>query len=72
MTINSRKYTPSINQVGRASVAFEPNTKSILRAIGRSCTLLFILMALCGLTSAQSTDPANPTPITSNKVEGQA
>jgi hypothetical protein len=29
-------------------------------------------MALCGLTSAQSQDPANPTPITTKKVEGKA
>jgi hypothetical protein len=29
-------------------------------------------MALCGLTRAQSTDPANPTPITSAKVQGLA
>jgi hypothetical protein len=29
-------------------------------------------VALCGLTSAQSQDPANPTPITSNKVQGFA
>jgi len=31
-----------------------------------------MLVALCGLTSAQSTDPANPTPITTKKVEGKA
>ena len=51
---------------------FDPNTKSILRTISRLCTLLCILMALCGLTSAQSTDPANPTPITTKTVEGKA
>jgi hypothetical protein len=72
MTINTRKHMPSTRQVGGESVMFEQNTKSILRAISRSCALLFIVMALCGLTSAQSTDPANPTPITSNKVQGFA
>jgi hypothetical protein len=51
---------------------FEQNTKFIRRAVSRSLTLLCILMALCGLTIAQSQDPANPTPITSNYVEGKA
>ena len=50
----------------------EQNTKSIRRAISRSCTLLFMLVALCGLTNAQSQDPANPTPITTKQVEGKA
>ena len=48
------------------------NTKSILRAASWSYLILFILAALCGPTRAQSQDPANPTPITSNTVEGQA
>jgi len=72
MTINTRKQTPSIHQVGGESVMFEQNTKSIRRAIGGSLALLCILVALCGLTSAQSTDPANPTPITSKQVKGYA
>jgi hypothetical protein len=72
MTINTRKQTPSIHQLGGESRVFEQNTKSILRAISTSCTLLCILMALCGLTRAQSTDPASPTPITSQKVQGFA
>jgi hypothetical protein len=51
---------------------FEPNTKLILGAFARSCSLLCILIALCGLTNAQSQDPGNPTPITTKKVEGKA
>jgi hypothetical protein len=31
-----------------------------------------MLVALCGLAKAQSQDPANPTPITTKKVEGKA
>jgi hypothetical protein len=72
MTVNTRRQTPSIHQVRAEIGVFEQNTKSFLRAINRSCILLFILVALCGLTSAQSQDPANPTPITSNKVQGFA
>lgn len=72
MTINIRKHTPSVHLLGGEGVVFEPKTKSILRAISRSCTLLFMLVALCGLTNAQSQDPANPTPITTKKVEGKA
>jgi len=51
---------------------FEQKTKSILRAISTSCTLLFMLVALCGLAKAQSQDPSNPTPITTKQVEGKA
>ena len=72
MTINTRKQTLSIHQVRAKISVFEQNRKSFLRALNWSCTLLFILVALCGLTSAQSQDPANPTPITSNKVQGFA
>ena len=72
MTINKRKNTPSIRQLGGESVMLEQNTKSLQRTISRSCILLCVLVALCGLTSAQSTDPANPTPITTKKVEGKA
>jgi hypothetical protein len=71
MTINKRKNTPSIRKLGGESV-FEQNTKSIQRAISTSFTLLFILVALCALAKAQSQDPANPTPITTKKVEGKA
>jgi hypothetical protein len=71
MTINKRKNTPSIRQLEGESV-FEQNTKSIQRAISTSFTLLFLLLALCGLTSGQSQDPANPTPITTKQVEGNA
>jgi hypothetical protein len=72
MTINTRKHTSSIDQVGGERMVLKQTTKSILRVISRFCTLLFILMALCGLAAAQSTDPANPTPITSKEVEGKA
>lgn len=72
MTIKIRKPTPLIHHPGGESVVFEQKTKSIRRAIGRFCTVLCILVALCGLTSAQSQDPANPTPITTKKVEGKA
>jgi hypothetical protein len=72
MTINKRKNTPSIHRLGGESIMFDHNTKSIQRAISRSCTLLCILLTLCALTSAQSQDPANPTPITTKKVEGKA
>jgi hypothetical protein len=51
---------------------FKRNTKSILHVVSESCVLLCILMALCGQTRAQSQDPSNPTPITSNTVSGQA
>src|SRR3954469_20097235 len=51
---------------------FEQNTKSILRRMSGSCVLLLVFMALCGVSRAQSQDPANPTPITSNIVEGKA
>ncbi|PYS46753.1 MAG: hypothetical protein DMF68_18165 [Acidobacteria bacterium] len=47
-------------------------TQSVLRVFSASCSLLFILTALCGLTRAQSTDPTNPTPITSGTSSGQA
>lgn len=47
-------------------------TKSALRAFSMSCMLLFILIALCALTLAQSQDPSNPTPITSSMVEGES
>jgi hypothetical protein len=72
MTINTRRQTPSIHQLGGESVMFEQNTKSTSRAISTSFTLLFMLVALCGLVKAQSQDPANPTPITTKKVEGKA
>ena len=72
MTINIRKHTSSVHLFGGEGVVFEQKTKSILRAITRSCTLLCILMTLCALTSAQSQDPANPTPITTKTVEGKA
>jgi hypothetical protein len=71
MTINKPKNTPSIRRLGKES-AFEQNTKSIQRAISTSFALLFILVALCALAKAQSQDPANPTPITTKKVEGKA
>jgi len=70
-SMNSGKHT-SVHPLGGQSVVFEQNTKSIRRAVSRFCTLLFMLVALCGLTSAQSTDPANPTPITTKEVEGKA
>lgn len=70
MTINTR--TPSIRQLEGQSVVFEQSMKSIRCALATSCTVLCILMALCGLTSAQSQDPANPTPITTKQVEGKA
>lgn len=54
------------------NIMCEQESNSILRVVGRACTLLFIFGALCGLTQAQSQDPANPTPITSNAVEGKA
>jgi hypothetical protein len=72
MTINKRKTTPSLDQLRGESTMFDHNTKFIQRAISRSCTLLCILMTLCALTSAQSQDPANPTPITTKLVEGKA
>jgi hypothetical protein len=71
MTINVRRHTPSAHQFRGDSVGFEQNTKSILSTIGRFCTGLGILIALCGLSSAQSQDPANPTPITTKQVEGK-
>ena len=51
---------------------FKRNTKSILHVVSESCLLLCLFMTLCGQTRAQSTDPANPTPITSSTVSGQA
>jgi CARDB len=72
MTINTSKYRPSRHDSEGESVVFEQNRKSIQCAIARSCTVFCILMALCGLTSAQSQDPANPTLITTKKVEGKA
>jgi len=48
------------------------STKSILRAAGCSYVMLLVIVAFSGVISAQSQDPANPTPITSNTVEGQA
>jgi hypothetical protein len=38
---------------------------------GRTCSLILLLAAFCALANAQSTDPANPTLITSKKVEGK-
>ena len=72
MSINPSKYRPSSQQPGGDRIMFEPNMKLILGAIVRSCTVLCILMAVCGLTSAQSQDPTNPTPITTKLVEGKA
>ena len=73
MTSNISKETPSAHQFRGESVVFKQNKKLILAASGKSSlVLLCVLMALCGLTNAQSTDPANPTPITTKKVEGQA
>lgn len=72
MTIDKRKQKPLVPQSGGGSVVFKQDTKSIRCAIARFCTVLSILMALCGLTSAQSQDPANPTPIITKKVEGKA
>jgi hypothetical protein len=72
MTMNTRKHMPSSHQLEGERVMFAQNAKSIRRAINRSCILFCIFMALCGLTSAQSTDPANPTPITSKQVQGFA
>ena len=54
------------------NILCEQESNSILRIISRSCVLLFIFGALCGLTQAQSTDPAHPTLITSKVVEGKA
>src|SRR3982750_316634 len=51
---------------------FKRMTKSILHVVSESCLLLCLFIALCGQTRAQSTDPANPTPITSSTVSGQA
>lgn len=51
---------------------FKQYTKSILRAAIMSCVMFFILLTLCHQTRAQSTDPANPTLITTSTVEGQA
>jgi hypothetical protein len=61
----------SLNHHGEI-IMFKQHTKSIRRVVSASCSLLCILMALCGQTRAQSTDPANPTPITSSTVSGQA
>jgi hypothetical protein len=58
------------NAILLSSMNSGKHTASV-RAIGRFCTVLCILMALCGLTSAQSQDPANPTPITTKIVEGK-
>jgi hypothetical protein len=71
MTINQCKKMLSVHLLEGQSVIFEQNTKTLQRAISRLCLVLCILMALCGLTSAQSQDPANPTPITTKKVEGK-
>jgi hypothetical protein len=54
------------------NITCEQESNPILRLVSRSCTLLFIFGALCGMTRAQSQDPANPTPITSQIVEGKA
>ncbi|HEX3086223.1 MAG TPA: CARDB domain-containing protein [Pyrinomonadaceae bacterium] len=70
MTINTR--TPSIHQLEGKSGVFEQNRKLSRRALATCGTLLCSLMALCGLASAQSQDPANPTPITTKQVEGKA
>lgn len=51
---------------------FRRNGKSILLLLTNSFAVLFVLVGLCGLAHAQSQDPANPTPITSNTVSGQA
>ena len=48
------------------------STKSILRVAGCSYVMLLVMVAFSGVIRAQSQDPANPTPITSNTVEGQA
>ncbi len=71
-SMNSGKHTASVHPLAGESVGFEPKTKSIRHALTRSCPLLFMLVALCGLTSAQSTDPNNPTIITGNPNAGQA
>ncbi len=46
-------------------------TRSSLLTRGKACKLIFLFAAFCGITNAQSTDPANPTPITSTKIEGK-
>lgn len=51
---------------------FRRNGKHILHLLTNSFTVLFVLVAICGFAHAQSQDPANPTPITSNTVSGQA
>lgn len=51
---------------------FRRNDKSILHLLANSFAVLFVLVGICGFAHAQSQDPANPTPITSNTVSGQA
>ena len=51
---------------------FKRNSKPILHLLTNSFTVLFVLVGICGFAHAQSQDPANPTPITSNTVSGQA
>jgi len=72
MTTKTDILSPPIHQPGGENLKFEQPTKSVLSTIVRLCSLLCILVALCGLTSAQSTDPANPTLFTTNQVDGQA
>jgi hypothetical protein len=54
------------------NITCEQKSNSIRRIISRSCVLLFIFGALCGLTQAQSQDPTHPTLITSKIIEGKA